>query len=162
MRAVAERCRHDGPPMRTLITMGAQHQGVYNLPKCGTDEGDPSSKPSAVCLGIQYLLGTSAYAPYVRDHVVQAQYFKDPYNLDGYFANNPFLPDINNELVFKNATYRSNMVALDKFVMFRFDDDSTVVPRASEWFGFFDGIKVVRPYRFLIPNCCQIKLVHNI
>ena len=76
MRAVAQRCRHNGPPMRTLITVGAQHQGVYNLPQCGTDEADPSSKPSSACLAIQYLLGASAYAPYVRDHVVQAQYFK--------------------------------------------------------------------------------------
>ena len=33
MRAVAQRCRHTGPPMRTLITMGSQHQGVYNLPE---------------------------------------------------------------------------------------------------------------------------------
>ena len=76
MRAVAERCRHAGPPMRTLITMGAQHQGVYNMPQCGTDESDPYGKPSSACLAIQYLLGAGAYAPFVRDHIVQAQYFK--------------------------------------------------------------------------------------
>lgn len=62
--------------MRTLITMGSQHQGVYNMPNCSTDESDPHGKPSSMCLAIQYLLGASAYAPYVRDHVVQAQYFK--------------------------------------------------------------------------------------
>ncbi len=33
LRAVAQRCRHGGPPMRTLVTMGGQHQGVYNLPE---------------------------------------------------------------------------------------------------------------------------------
>ena len=33
LRAVAQRCRHAGPPMRTLVTMGGQHQGVYNLPE---------------------------------------------------------------------------------------------------------------------------------
>jgi palmitoyl-protein thioesterase len=59
-------------------------------------------------------------------------------------ASNPFLPDINNELPVKNATYAANLAALDRLVLFRFEDEWTVVPRASEWFGFFDGIKLVR------------------
>ena len=70
---------------------------------------------------------------------------QDPYNLDGYLAANLFLPDINNELPAKNATYAVNLAALDRLVLFRFEDDWTVVPRASEWFGFFDGTQLVRP-----------------
>ena len=41
---------------------------------------------------------------------------QDPYNLDGYLASNPFLPDINNELPAKNATYAANLAALDRLV----------------------------------------------
>ena len=29
LRAVAERCQHTGPKMRTLVTLGSPHQGVY-------------------------------------------------------------------------------------------------------------------------------------
>lgn len=68
---------------------------------------------------------------------------QDPYDLEGYLLHNPFLPDINNELPVKNETYRANLVALDRLVLFRFEDDGTVVPRASEWFGFFDGNELV-------------------
>jgi len=42
--------------------------------------------------------------------------WQDPYNLDGYLASNPFLPDINNELPAKNATYAANLAALDRLV----------------------------------------------
>ena len=76
MRAGAQRCPAAGPPIRTLITMGGQHQGIYNLPQCGTDERDPHEKPTSACLMIQYLVAKGAYLPYVRNHVVQAQYFK--------------------------------------------------------------------------------------
>ncbi len=44
--------------------------------QCGTDESDIHDKPSSACLAIQYVLAKGAYAPFVRDHVVQAQYFK--------------------------------------------------------------------------------------
>lgn len=33
-RALAQRCPN--PPMRTLISLGGQHQGVFGLPKCPT------------------------------------------------------------------------------------------------------------------------------
>lgn len=32
LRAVAQRCPF--PPMKSLVTMGAQHQGVYGFPRC--------------------------------------------------------------------------------------------------------------------------------
>lgn len=34
MRAVVQRCQHRGPRAHTLITFGAQHQGVMNVPDC--------------------------------------------------------------------------------------------------------------------------------
>jgi hypothetical protein len=33
-QAVLERCGHELPPLHRLITMGAQHQGVMNVPGC--------------------------------------------------------------------------------------------------------------------------------
>ncbi len=74
-----------------------------------------------------------------------------------YLANNTFLADINNEREVKNQTYKDNLVSLNNFVLiqydychlgdvqcnqlcfrFRFEDDVTVVPKASEWFGYYE------------------------
>lgn len=95
------------------------------------------------------------YTDYVQHRVVQAQYYKDPRNLQGllidligredaqamrnvitlsneqiigYLDHNVFLPDINNELGVKNETYRDNLSQLEYFIMVRFADDSMVKP----------------------------------
>lgn len=93
----------------------------------------PSNASQASCRIMQSLLATGAYLPYVRDHVVQAQYFKDPHNLQTYINANPFLPDINNEKATKNPIYAENLASLQKLVLFRFSSDETVVPRDSAW-----------------------------
>lgn len=145
LRAVAERCQGEpgAAKMHTLITMGAQHQGVYNVPHCDTDADDKDAKPSSVCLMIESMITRAAYAPFLREHVVQAQFFKDPFQLEEYLLSNPFLPDINNERPVKNATYAANLASLDRLVLFRFEREYTVVPRGSEWFDFFDGTTLV-------------------
>jgi palmitoyl-protein thioesterase len=78
--------------------MGAQHQGVLDIPGCvGYNE--------TLCEMMTKLLAVGAYAPIIRDSLIQAQYFKDPYNITAYLEFNPFLPDINNERAVKNASY---------------------------------------------------------
>lgn len=76
LRAVLERCQHrEGmPKMHRLITLGGQHQGIMNFPSCtGPSYNQTSSMP---CKLVQRLLGIGAYLPWIRSHVVQAQYFK--------------------------------------------------------------------------------------
>lgn len=141
LRAVAERCQHTGGPrMSTLVTMGAQHQGIMNVPGCRTL---PVNSSHGMCHLMQQVLGEGAYLPFVRDHIVQAQYFKDPLRLAEYLEHNPFLPDINNERPAKNTQYAANLASLKRLVLYRFSKDDTVVPRDSSWFGFFDGSTVV-------------------
>ncbi|MEW5302636.1 MAG: hypothetical protein WDW38_008045 [Sanguina aurantia] len=137
MRAVVQRCQHtfEGKVVK-LITLGAQHQGVSNVPGCATVR---DTAATSTCFLMQELLGHGAYLPYVRDHVVQAQYFKDPDCLEEYRRSNPFLPDINNELLVKRQQYKDNLASLEQLVLFRFADDATVVPRDSAWFYFHDG-----------------------
>lgn len=120
---------------------------------------------------MQELVDKGAFLPWIRDNVVQAQYFK-PYNdLEKYRALNPFLPDINNELSSSfhhqdggrnngttNGTtdttndtadtnskshYADNMATLEKLVLIQFDQDITVVPRESSHFGFYDGQQII-------------------
>lgn len=38
---------------------------------------------------------------------------------------------------FFNTTYRQGLVSLQKFVMVMFEKDTMVIPKESEWFGFY-------------------------
>eukprot|EP00798_Chlamydomonas_sp_ICE-L_P020704 gene20704-27508_t len=145
MRAVVERCNHLGPKAKTLITVGAQHQGISNIPGCmppSLGEHETSLEDvkavGGTCQVMQAMLARGAYSPIVRDNVVQAQYFKDPQNMDEYIKYNIFLPDVNNEQAVKKDQYKNNLASLENLVLFRFAQDTTVVPRDSAWFSFFN------------------------
>uniref|UniRef100_G3NDR8 Palmitoyl-protein thioesterase 1 n=2 Tax=Gasterosteus aculeatus aculeatus TaxID=481459 RepID=G3NDR8_GASAC len=126
LRAVAQRC--PSPPMKNLISVGGQHQGVYGLPKC-------PGESSHVCDMIRKALNSGAYTDLVQKHLVQAQYWHDPLNEDLYKTHSLFLADINQEKAV-NETYRKNLQSLEKFVMVKFLQDSVVDPVDTEWFGF--------------------------
>ncbi|RHZ86097.1 hypothetical protein Glove_54g14 [Diversispora epigaea] len=128
IRAYVQRC--NDPPVHNLITMGAQHAGVSELPGCEKTDG--------LCRLMNNVASHGVYSEFVRKRLIQAQYFKDPRNIETYLAKNIFLPDINNELTFKNKTYAKNLASLNKFVMIRFTEDITVRPRDSSWFSFYD------------------------
>ncbi|KAG5458475.1 MAG: Alpha/Beta hydrolase protein, partial [Olpidium bornovanus] len=98
---------------------------------------------------------------FVQKRVVQAQYFKDPTDIPAYLRGNVFLPDVNNEdPQSRKPEYKARLVSLNKFVMIRFSEDVTVVPKnssvggatclasADQWFGFVkyeDGVLVPEP-----------------
>ncbi|KAM8884789.1 palmitoyl-protein thioesterase 1 [Synchiropus picturatus] len=126
LRAVAQRC--PSPPMKTLISVGGQHQGVYGLPRC-------PGESSTLCDLIRKALNSGAYTDLVQKHLVQAQYWHDPLNDDLYKLHSLFLADINQERVV-NQTYKKNLQLLEKFVLVKFLQDTVVDPVDTEWFGF--------------------------
>ncbi|KAF8978570.1 hypothetical protein BGZ46_006333 [Entomortierella lignicola] len=128
LRAYIQRC--NDPPVHNLITVGSQHGGVSDIPGC--IQADVS------CRLMRSIARGGVYSGYVRDHVVQAQYYKDPRNLQTYLEKSIFLPDINNELIVKNAEYAERLSSINKFVMFLFLKDITVKPKETAWFGFQD------------------------
>ena len=71
-----------------------------------------------------------------------AQYFRDPLQYDDYLEHSNFLADINNERALKNETYKENLKKLEKFVMYLFEDDKTVIPKESGWFAEVNGTEV--------------------
>lgn len=73
LQAVVQRCGHKIGPIHTLVSVGGQHQGVANTPGCSTDLSGAAAK---ACSAMQLLLARGAYAPWVRENIVQAQYFK--------------------------------------------------------------------------------------
>ncbi|XP_026738246.1 palmitoyl-protein thioesterase 1 [Trichoplusia ni] len=130
LRAVVQRCGHKIPPVKNLISLGGQHQGVYGLPHCGV-----LMHPS--CDYVRQLLNYAAYEHWVQTSLAQATYWHDPLDEESYQHKSIFLSEINNE-VFINTTYIENLNKLEHFVLVKFNNDTIVQPRETEWFGFYE------------------------
>ena len=76
------------------------------------------------------------YFSWVQKSLVQATYRHDPLDEVTYKKNSDFLSDINNERKI-NQTYIDNLNKLEHFIMVKFENDSMVQPRETEWFGFY-------------------------
>ncbi|KAI9805053.1 MAG: hypothetical protein M1825_000887 [Sarcosagium campestre] len=125
LRAYVERC--NVPPVATLVTFGAQHNGISRFQAC---------KPADwLCHASSSLLRGNVWGALAQSRLVPAQYYRDPEALEDYLASSNFLADVNNERTQKNATYAVNIRQLRKFVMFLFADDETVIPKESGWFA---------------------------
>lgn len=149
LRAYVQRC--NDPPVHNLITIGAQHQGIMDLPGCapqydGDEELDIDRQLAQVsiphlhpqegmqkggCSWWQNMLKKGAYSDFAQEHIVQAQYFKDPARADEYLAKNTFLVDINNEGKVKKPEYAERLSSLKNFVMYMFTQENQVVPAQS-------------------------------
>ncbi|XP_028170288.1 palmitoyl-protein thioesterase 1 [Ostrinia nubilalis] len=129
LRALVQRCGHKLPPIKNLITLGGQHQGVYGLPHCGAIQ-------HRSCDYVRKLLNYAAYYSWVQNSLVQATYWHDPLDEKTYKKKSEFLADINNEVTI-NQTYIDNLNSLENLVLVKFTNDSIVQPRETEWFGFY-------------------------
>lgn len=109
LRAVAQRCPN--PPMRNLVTLAAQHQGVFGFPGCPGESVE-------LCNYMRELLSYGAYNDYVQAHLVQAQYWHDPLQFDLYVNHSVFIADINNERL-DRPEYKENLAKLENFVMIK-------------------------------------------
>ena len=78
---------------------------------------------------------------------MQAQYWHDPLDEETYRSKSKFIAEINNERQPRKRQYKDNLTKLNKFVMVKFEDDTVVDPRASEWFEFYapGQAKVIQP-----------------
>uniref|UniRef100_A0A8D2B003 palmitoyl-CoA hydrolase n=1 Tax=Sciurus vulgaris TaxID=55149 RepID=A0A8D2B003_SCIVU len=113
-------------PLPLVIWHG---MGVFGLPRC-------PGESSHICDLIRKTLNAGAYSKAVQERLVQAEYWHDPIKEDVYRNHSIFLADINQERSV-NESYKKNLMALKKFVMVKFLNDSIVDPVDSEWFGFY-------------------------
>jgi palmitoyl-protein thioesterase len=132
LRGYIERCNF--PPVRSLVTFGSQHNGISEFQSCGATDW--------LCKGAEGLLRSSTWSSFVQSRLVPAQYFRDPNQYDSYLEFSNFLADINNERALKNQTYKENLEKLERFIMYMFEDDTTVVPKQSSWFANVNGTEV--------------------
>lgn len=144
--------------------------GVAGIPGCvedyqvsSVDEGnsggsdtnqDTRNTTSMLCRLWESALSAGVYAPWVRKHIIQAQYYKNPNQMHQYLKYNTFLKDINLDTGdtstvgdehddIRREKYKRNIVDLEMFVMVQFVPDGIVFPRESAWFGRWDGERVV-------------------
>merc|ERR1712055_668055 len=104
MRGLAQRC--PDPPMKTLITLGSPHQGVFGVPQCPVED----DTLAALCELVRELLSFGAYVPWLQDLITPAQYWHDPLNHTAYVQGSHYLADINNEREEKNEDYKSSLL----------------------------------------------------
>uniref|UniRef100_A0A915CYA9 Palmitoyl-protein thioesterase 1 n=1 Tax=Ditylenchus dipsaci TaxID=166011 RepID=A0A915CYA9_9BILA len=112
IRALAQRCPH--PPMKNLISVGGPQQGIYGLPYC------TSLHQSGLCDAVRHLLNYGAYT-----------------SLEGYANYSIFLADLNCAQNTCNPAYKQNIAKLQNLVLVKFLRDEKVVPKESEWFGYY-------------------------
>ncbi|KAJ7209623.1 palmitoyl-protein thioesterase [Mycena pura] len=124
LRAYVE--RYNSPPVHNLITFGSQHFGISDVPVCGPRD--------FVCQIARRAIKSAVYGSWAQENI--AQYFRDPANIERYYAWNHFLTSINNEIAeSRNETYARNLASLNKLVLVIFTKDVTVVPKESSWFA---------------------------
>lgn len=131
LRGLAERC--PGIQIRSLVTFGSQHNGIAKFQDC-------KGSFDLVCKGAMAALKGNAFGEWVQDNVIPAQYYREVNGTTGlgtdkYLEASNFLADVNNEREEKNETYKGRMERLEKFVMYVFEDDTTVIPKESGWFA---------------------------
>ncbi|KAI2602246.1 alpha/beta-hydrolase [Hypoxylon sp. NC1633] len=132
LRGYVERCNY--PPVRTLVTFGSQHNGIVDYKAC--------SAADWLCKGAMALLHGNTWSSWVQSRLVPAQYFRDPNDLDNYLEHSNFLADINNERELKNKTYAKNIERLENFIMYMFENDTTVIPKETGWFEEVNGTEI--------------------
>jgi len=136
--------RYNKPRVYNLVTFGSQHSGVADVPNC-VDNTD------LWCKMMRGIVRRNAYTEWAQQNIIQAQYYKDPENLEAYSKTNHFLTDINNEGHGKNETYADHMASLSRLILIKLEEDTMVVPKESSWFGYYNGSdkSVVLPLREL-------------
>jgi palmitoyl-protein thioesterase len=113
-----------------LVTLGAQHQGVFGFPRC-------PANGSELCESVRELLDYGAYIETIQDHITQSNYWHDSLDENLYLSKCKFLPDINNAKSTKNSAYKQRLLTLRNFVMVMFLNDQMVQPRESSLFQFY-------------------------
>ena len=118
--------------MKTLITFGSPHQGVFGVPGC-----NETTDSFLLCEMVRQLISAGAYEDWIQDLVAVAQYWHDPLNSTNYRQGSHFLAPINNELELKNGDYKRRIEQLENFVMVMFNQDDVVDPKESAHFEFY-------------------------
>lgn len=125
-RYLIEKCQMKGQVMRYMSFDGPQ-MGIGSIPKitCGT-----------FC---DFLVNITAPIFYgLSGRIAPADYFRFKYDQQYYMENNIFLKMLNNENEEKDEEIKKRFSSLEKVKLIKNNNDTTIVPRESSWFEFYD------------------------
>lgn len=125
LRGLVERC--DAVNIKSLVTFGSPHSGIAQFTECADHDW--------WCKIWSGTLRGNTWGSFAQSTLVPAQYFRDPEDLDNFLASSNFLADINNERKEKNSIYKERIAALDRFVMYKFQDEEVIHPAEGSWFA---------------------------
>lgn len=125
VRGLVERC--DAINVRNLVTFGSPHSGITEFTKCA--DGD------WWCNVWSGTLKSNTWSSFAQSTLIPAQYFRNSEDLDNYLLYSNFLADINNERAEKAEAYKKRIAALDRFVMYKFQDEDVLSPPEGSWFS---------------------------
>lgn len=131
--------KYNNPPVSTFLSVHGTVVGVASFPKC-----DPSGPLGTVCKFLdQYVVGPLAYTKFVQGLLFQADYFRDPkqVNTSAYKANSA-LAQWNNEGNTVDASIKVNFGRTKRYAMIKAEKDTMIYPNDGEWWGSFaaDGV----------------------
>ena len=122
--------RFNNPPVRRWVSMAGPHQGVFGVPGINAVCPDDDCPWLAELFSL-LLDGKRWVSKDVQKLLSFAAYWHDPFNEADFVTKNIFLSDLNNMGAQKNATYRRNMVNLEKVLLVMSTQDEVVIPKVS-------------------------------
>jgi len=126
--------KYNDPPVDTFLSVHGTVVGVASFPKC-----NPSGLIGPVCKLISELLvGPIAYTEFSQKRLFQADYFRDPKQINSAsYRKNSELAQWNNEGATVDPTINTNFAKVKKWAMVKAMKDSMVYPNDGEWWGAF-------------------------
>ncbi|KAF2229298.1 palmitoyl-protein thioesterase 1 precursor, partial [Viridothelium virens] len=131
LRGMIQRCG-DRVKVRSLVTFGSPHSGISTFQDC-----EPTNLLCHFAFG---LLQENTWSRFIQGRLVPAQYYRTLNESTGepteeYLKYSNLLADVNNERGVKNETYKDHLSRLERFVMYRFEEEDAVIPPESTWFA---------------------------
>ena len=110
------------------------------------------------------ILGYFAEFVFLQDWVAPADYFRTWWDLSRFYSKSIFLPELNNEEAIKDENQTSKLERLTNFGLWMWEDDWTVFPKQSEWFGAFNEhrqIVMMKDQQFYQENWLGLKTLYE-
>lgn len=127
-RYVIQNCDIKGKIVNYVSFDGPQ-MGIGSLPKINCP---------VVCDWINSAVAKFIYNDYFQRNIAPAGYFKYKYSFQEYLNGSSFLADLNNERPNKTELYKSRFSSLEKLLLIKNKNDTTITPIDSSWFQFYD------------------------
>ncbi|CAD7930254.1 unnamed protein product [Amoebophrya sp. A25] len=113
--------RYNDPPVKVFVSNSGPQNGIQTC---------PTGLSWACPLLLRFL------NPYTTP-LVFSDYWRDSSDRDKFLCESRFLADVGNERTEKNTTYADNMKKLKRYMLLEANEDSMVIPHASESHGFY-------------------------